>query len=69
MCQLSDPTLQKMLSNLPIAGIKEELQGMVSDLGKTSCRGESYWLLHDAVGAVATVRFLLVVAPSKHCYW
>jgi len=33
------PVLQKMLSNLPIAGIKEELQGMVSDLGKTSCGG------------------------------
>lgn len=33
------PTLQKVLSNLPIAGIKEELQGMVSDLGKTSCGG------------------------------
>lgn len=33
------PTLQKVLGNLPIAGIKDELQGMVSDLGKTSCGG------------------------------
>jgi hypothetical protein len=33
------PTLQKMLSNLPIAGIKEELQGMIGELSKTSCGG------------------------------
>lgn len=33
------PTLKKMLGALPLAEAKEELQGMVGDLKKTSCGG------------------------------
>ncbi|MFC7297556.1 jacalin-like lectin [Herminiimonas aquatilis] len=33
------PSLQKMLGGLPIAGIKDQVQGMVGALQKTSCSG------------------------------
>ncbi len=33
------PSLQKMLGGLPIAGIKDQVQGMVGALQKTSCGG------------------------------
>lgn len=34
------PSLKKMLGGLPIAGIKDQLQGMVGALKKTSCGGK-----------------------------
>lgn len=33
------PSLKKLLGGLPIAGIKDEVQGMIGDLKKTSCGG------------------------------
>lgn len=33
------PTLKNMLGALPLAEAKEQLQGMVGDLKKTSCGG------------------------------
>src|SRR6187402_3609589 len=34
------PSLQKMMGGLPIAGIKDELQGMLGAPKKSSCGGE-----------------------------